>query len=258
LNGADYFWKASVPELKQGYYDDADGGQYTCLVCGKGFEKGVIYSLGEALYSAEKAVALHCRDAHGDMFDFFLAMGKVYTGLTAHQASLLRMFYSGRTDKEIVSMTDATSTSTIRNQRFAFNEKAKQAKIIVALSELLAEKSKRTTVNQPEGLIDIHRTATMIDERYAITYAEKDKILKQYFDADGAVLIPRFPAKEKKKIIILQHIAANFEPNKLYAEPEVNTIIANYYQDIPTIRRYLVQYGFLDRQSDGSTYWLKD
>jgi hypothetical protein len=29
------------------------------------------------------------------------------------------------------------------------------------------------------------------------------------------------------------------------------------YDDYVTVRRYLIEYGFLDRKDDGSQYWLK-
>jgi len=255
-----YFWKASVEELKRGYMYDMENKRRVCLVCGAQFEDGIVYPIGEALYTSERAAAVHCAEAHGGMFDFFLGMRKVYTGLTEHQTDLMRMLYDGLTDKEIVTRTDATSTSTIRNQRFAFREKYKQAKIIVALAELLEaqrECGKRAVEDDKEGLIDIHRTATMLDERFAITQAEKEEVLNRYFDTEGKLVVKAFPAKEKKKIIILQRIVQDFTPNRMYTEKEVNEVVGIYYADIPTVRRYLIQYGFLDREKDGSTYWVK-
>ena len=261
ITNTDYFWQASVEELKRGYYADTDSDGFTCLICGRRFANGVIHPLGDALYTAEKAAAVHVREAHGDMFHFFLTMGKVYTGLTAHQQMLMELFYAGEADKDIAAQTDATSTSTIRNQRFAFREKAKQAKIIVTLAELLEEqrnKARRAPEPLKEGLIDIHRTATMLDERFAITQAEKDEVLSRYFNPAGELLIKRFPPKEKRKIIILQYLAARFERNRRYTEKEVNAIVGAVYEDIPTVRRYLVQYGFLDREKNGSAYWVKE
>lgn len=260
----EYFWKASILELKQGYYYNNTNKKFTCLICGKSFENGVIYPAENILYTAKKAVEAHVTETHGSMFDYLLKMDKAYTGLTEHQKEMMSMFYKGFTDKEVVEMTEATNTSTIRNQRFAFREKYKQAKIIVAMTELLEEKrdsnrgnNLNVNENKKDNLIDIHRTATMIDERYAITQSEKDEVLKRYFNIDGQLIIKTFPAKEKNKIIILQHLAKEFDQNKIYSEKEVNAIIKNYYDDISTIRRYLVQYGFLDRKTNGDGYWVK-
>lgn len=264
MNYDEYFWKASVLELKLGYYYNDMNKQYTCLICGKSFESGVIYPVGSVFYTAEKAIEVHITEAHGSMFDFLLEMGKVYTGLTDHQKELMKMFYQGLTDKEIVEKTEATNTSTIRNQRFAFREKYKQAKIIVAMTELLEEKKDSNKMNnqnmnekKKDDLIDIHRTATMIDDRFAITQSEKEEVLNRYFNKEGQLIVKNFPAKEKKKIIILQHLMKAFDQNKIYSEKEVNEIIKNYYEDISTIRRYLIEYGFLDRKTNGEGYWVK-
>ncbi len=259
MDATDSFWSASVKELKQGYFFNK--GVYTCLICGQTFEKGIVYPMNEQLYTAKRAVRAHISEAHGSVFEFFIQMGKVYTGLTEHQKALMQMLYQGYSDKEIVNRTEATNTSTIRNQRFVFKEKYKQAKIIVAMTELLEEKRRDRKMNinteQNDTLVDIHRTATMIDQRYAITQAEKDEVLDRYFDKENHLLIKNFPVKEKKKIIILQQIVKSFEPNRTYTEKEVNAIIGSFYEDIPTIRRYMIQYGFLDRQSDGKAYWVK-
>lgn len=254
------FWEATVEELKAGFYYNKSKKAYVCLICEKSFKKGIVYPVCDVLHTAKGAVSAHIENNHGDIFEFFLAMGKVYTGLTENQRELMRFFYQGLTDREIVDKTNATSTSTIRNQRFALREKYKQAKIIVAMTELLEERRnnmKNEKQSQNETLVDFHRTATMIDERYAITSAEKEEVLSRYFDSENRLIIKTFPAKEKKKIIILQHLAEEFEHGKKYTEKEVNAIIENFYEDIPTIRRYLIEYGFLDREKDGRAYWLK-
>jgi hypothetical protein len=66
-----------------------------------------------------------------------------------------------------------------------------------------------------------------------------------------------FPKKEKRKVVLLRHIAGRFDPELKYTEKEVNEIIKTAYDDFATIRRYLVEYGFLDRKKDGSCYWIK-
>jgi len=38
----------------------------------------------------------------------------------------------------------------------------------------------------------------------------------------------------------------------------VNEIIKNRYPDFVTIRRYLIEYGFMERKPNGSEYWLKE
>ena len=37
----------------------------------------------------------------------------------------------------------------------------------------------------------------------------------------------------------------------------IKALLSKRYHDYVMIRRYLVDYGFLDRKADGSAYWLK-
>ena len=47
------------------------------------------------------------------------------------------------------------------------------------------------------------------------------------------------------------------DQTKRYTEQELNAAIAKYDPDYVTIRRYLIEYGFVDRENDGSAYWVK-
>lgn len=255
----EYFWKASVNELKQGFFFDTEAKAHVCLICGKSFEDGVIYPVGTAFYTARKAVEAHVLEEHGDLFEYFLGMGKTYTGLTENQKSLMQMMHSGMADREIAVKT-GVSGSTVRNQRFSFREKYKQAKIVVALAELLEEGKKRKAPGRAasaggDELVEFHRTAGYIDDRYNITAEEQDKIIGQYFSQENR--LKHFPVKEKKKVIIMRRIMKAFDAARQYTEREVNDVIETFFDDYTTIRRYLIQYGFLDRKTDGSTYWVK-
>jgi hypothetical protein len=249
------FWKATVNDIKKGYIYDETTEVYSCLICGDEFEKGIIYQVNDKLMDAEKAVKNHITVKHSSMFEFLLNMDKKYTGLTDHQRNLLLMFYNGLKDKEIVDETGGGSESTIRNQRFIFREKEKQAKIFLSIMELLNEQKTGKRINEEEELIDIHRGATMIDERYAITESERQSVLKAHLAKDNKLI--SFPVKEKKKVVILQHIAKSFDQNKKYSEKEVNVILKSIYEDYATVRRYMIEYGFLERTVDCSEYWVK-
>lgn len=68
--------------------------------------------------------------------------------------------------------------------------------------------------------------------------------------------IKLFPAKEKRKYILLGMICLLFEKDTKYNEKEINEILKDVYDDYVTIRRYLIIYEFLARTPDGSSYWL--
>ena len=67
----------------------------------------------------------------------------------------------------------------------------------------------------------------------------------------------KFPKKEKQKLATLRVIIKQFDKEKQYSEKEINEILKSIYDDHVTLRRYLVEYGFLDRKDDGSAYWVK-
>jgi len=48
----------------------------------------------------------------------------------------------------------------------------------------------------------------------------------------------------------------NFQPGKNYSESEVNDTLKLYYEDYVTVRRYLIQYKFMNRDKTGDSYWV--
>ena len=245
------FWNTTLEELKRGYVYDPKAETYTCLICGEAFLQGRIYESKGLLFDARKAVESHITDKHSSVFEFLLGLGKEYTGFTDHQKKLLRYFYEGRTDKEI-SAELSGSASTVRNYRFSFREKEKQAKVTLAVLELLKEGSRNK-----ESFVDFHRTVEMVDERFAVTQEEYDKILQVHFKEGLDGELSHFPKKEKKKLAILRHLIKRFETNRQYTEAEVNEILKESFHDFVTLRRYLIDYGFMDRKADGSSYWVR-
>jgi hypothetical protein len=246
------FLNASIDEMMRGYALNEDQSGYLCLFCGKLWERGTIYQVGSTLHDAEKAVSLHVTGEHSSPFEFLLKLDRKHTGLTEHTRTLLELFHEGCSDNEIVSRLGGGSTSTVRNHRFLLREREKQSRVFLAIMGLLEKK-----ISRRERLITPHRSATMVDDRYVITEHERDEILQAYFreGLDGPLL--KFPKKEKRKLAVLTHIAGRFTRNRHYSEKEVNAILESIYDDYVTVRRYLIEYGFLDRDRDGSRYWLK-
>ena len=79
------------------------------------------------------------------------------------------------------------------------------------------------------------------------------KVLKTYLNPDGS--LKQFPQEGKRMDIILSFIRDAFDFETNYTEKEVNTILRRFHVDTATLRRNLFDYGFLDRESDGSRYW---
>lgn len=247
------FWNASLDSINRGYIEENE--HYVCLLCGKKIEKGIIYSDKGAFYEAEKFMRIHIEDAHRSVFEFLINLDKKTTGLSDHQNRLLKLFYQGKSDSEIQQELGIGSSSTIRNHRFVLKEKEHQAKIFLVLMELLKENNKKNKKN-PE-FIKPHETAKMVDDRYKVTEDENEKIIKKYFIQGPDGPLKTFDMKEKSKLIVLRQIIKHFKHNQIYTEKQVNEILKTIYPDFATIRRYLIEYGFMDRKPDCSQYWLK-
>jgi hypothetical protein len=247
---SDFFWNASLEELKRGYIQDFDS--YKCLLCGKEFEKGIIYPYEGILYEAERYTRIHIERTHNSVFDSLIRLDKKFTGLTDHQNQLLSLFYQGKSDKEVQMDMDIGSTSTIRHHRFALKEKERQAKIFLAIMELLKDRDQYAP-----AFIPPHKTARLVDDRYDITLDEQEETIKKFFPEGTSGTLKKFPPKEKQRLIVLREIAKNLDSEHTYDENELNQILKTIYDDYVIIRRYLIEYGFLDRKPDGSQYWLK-
>jgi len=246
----DLFWNASLEELKNGYVEDDKN--YICLLCGKNVEKGVIYPEEGVLYDASRYIRIHIEHLHGSVFEYLIHLDKKITGLTDHQNNLLRLFYQGKSDAQVQTEMDIGSASTIRNHRFVLKEKERQAKVFLTMMELLTEKDNHAPV-----FLNFHQTAKMVDDRYNITQDERENILKKQFPQGLDGPLKTFSLKEKQKLVVLQEIVKRFQRDRIYNEKEVNQILIPVYGDYVTVRRYLIEYGFLDRKIDGSQYWLK-
>jgi hypothetical protein len=68
---------------------------------------------------------------------------------------------------------------------------------------------------------------------------------------DGRLV--HLPAKRAKRRIVLDRLAQELEPGVRYRERAVNAILRPFDADVATLRRYLVDEGFLDRA--GGEYW---
>jgi len=251
LDISELFWTASFEDLKCGYVQEKD--HYVCLLCGEKIEQGIVYPEDGVLYEASRYMRLHIEKVHLSVFDYLAQLDKKVTGLTEHQTSLIRLFYQGKTDKEVQKAMDIGSPSTIRNHRFALKERERQSKVYLVMMELLKDKNKHEPI-----LLVPPETAKMVDDRYKITQQVSDKLIKTLFPEGPEGPLKTFSIKEKNKLVVLQEIVKRFQNGRIYTEKEISQILKTIYHDFATLRRYLIEYGFLDRTPDGSQYWLRN
>jgi biotin operon repressor len=73
----------------------------------------------------------------------------------------------------------------------------------------------------------------------------REKVVRTFFRNGGLIQIPK---QWRKRRIVLEEFLAGFETGKEYAEHEVNERIAPLYADYCTIRRMLVDEGYMTRK----------
>jgi hypothetical protein len=80
------------------------------------------------------------------------------------------------------------------------------------------------------------------------------EVIKGFLNQEGQ--LKTWPAKHMKQQLVLQYLAEKFQPEITYTEKEVNELLMKWsiYEDYVLLRRGLVDYGYLQRADNGSTY----
>jgi hypothetical protein len=73
---------------------------------------------------------------------------------------------------------------------------------------------------------------------------EENAVLRTFFDG---LRLRQIPASRKKRVIVLRRLLERFVPGHAYPESEVNEILRKAHDDVATLRRELVDYGFMVR-----------
>ena len=78
-----------------------------------------------------------------------------------------------------------------------------------------------------------------------------ERVLRNFLGEDGT--LHTIPAKHSKLMVVLDHLAQEFEPGRTYPEAEVNQILGRFHPDYAALRRYLVENDFMTREEN--VYW---
>ena len=239
---------SSTNELKLGFIFDNKKDSYMCLICGNLFKNGEIFKVQERLCDSKLAVQEHIKHSHGSYLDYLIKLGKERNGLSDTQKEIIELIINGFSDSDIAKSLNKAD-STIRNHRYNLREKYKEAKIFIVIMELFEE-----LIDSKSKLVQYHSHIPIKDDRIIVTQEESEKIIQKYFQGDK---LTKFPKKEKLKLVLLKKIIENFDVKIHYREKDVNDILKMIYTDYVTIRRYLIEYGFMDRTPDCKEYWIK-
>jgi hypothetical protein len=80
--------------------------------------------------------------------------------------------------------------------------------------------------------------------------ADQASVLRNYLVAGK---LSHIPATRSKRLVVLDFLAGQFEPGRVYPEEQVNYLLGRFHVDYAALRRYLVEEELLERR-DGS-YW---
>jgi excisionase family DNA binding protein len=76
---------------------------------------------------------------------------------------------------------------------------------------------------------------------------EKAQILKSFFDPEGRLV--SIPSRRKKRLVILDRLLQEFEPDRDYPEIEVNEILRRFHEDVCTLRREFIANKLMVREA---------
>ena len=80
--------------------------------------------------------------------------------------------------------------------------------------------------------------------------ADQAQVLKNYL-VDGR--LTHIPATRSKRLVVLDFLAGQFEPGRVYPEAQVNYTLGRFHVDYAALRRYLVEEELLERRE--GFYW---
>jgi hypothetical protein len=87
------------------------------------------------------------------------------------------------------------------------------------------------------------------------TQGDLPEALLRFVGPDG--LLKQWPRRERDREAVLDYLISKFRRNHLFSEGELNAVLNQWhtFQDTASLRRYLVDYGYLGRTSSGGRYW---
>lgn len=182
------------------------------------------------------------------------------------QQSIIESFISATLDSDRLKLISYLSQETCSILDLAEKMDEDPSKLIRHLDIL--EGANLVTITEREGIKYYRFNSKSIESiarqqfeepRPDITFTnipdDQIKQVSSYIKSDGSLKM--IPSQKKKIKILLDYVIAAFELDKYYSEKEVNAILAKYNPDTAVLRRYLIDYQYLDRERDGSRYWRR-
>ena len=166
-------------------------------------------------------------------------------GLLAEESRLkvVAAIVLGATAEPAVTAATGLAPKTVRKAlerliRGGLVETAPEGRLTVA-SERFKEAAQRAAAERPRPR----------PEDFGAT-ADQAQVLRNYL-VDGR--LTHIPAARSKRLVVLDFLAGQFEPGRIYPEEQVNYLLGRFHVDYAALRRYLVEEELVERR-DGF-YW---
>jgi hypothetical protein len=181
----------------------------------------------------------------------------VDTGTVSEMSSVLRLLaHEGRLRAFAVVVRDAAHTDEVAEKVGVNGQEALRLLSRLEQGGLVARTPAGSWRARPECLLEtvVAAAAEAAAARKLADHGAGDPVeaaVLRTFLPEGSLL--RLPARESKRRIVLDRNAQAFEPGVRYSEKEVDDSLTTVFADYVTLRRYLVDHGFLGREA--GEYW---
>lgn len=108
----------------------------------------------------------------------------------------------------------------------------------------------RALLDMSKEVFSQEKIASLVTNFEEVSDAWERKVLKNFFDGQQ---FTQLPASVKKFNVIVRWLARKFEEGIRYPEKQVNEILTRYHPDYATLRRSLVDLGYMGREK--GIYW---
>lgn len=218
----------SLTDLKRGYHETTTGLQ--CNYCQVQWSPATAVNLIEA----------HLTLVHGGNLFQLLHTDNRYNSLTANQRDLLTGFSAGLKDQALAEQMQV-APATIRHQKFTFREKAKRARLYLAIYDSVFAPA----ANQP---------VVTASQKPKLSETETAAALQHYFDfSHQPAQLKQWPRKTAVRQVILDRIVTELPVDQHFSANTLDQQLSRIYFDPATLRRQLVATGLL--KQTGTDYW---
>ncbi|MFC5699691.1 metalloregulator ArsR/SmtB family transcription factor [Cohnella faecalis] len=154
---------------------------------------------------------------------------------------------SGQSLAEKLCISPATVTHHASKLRAAslINERRDKNTIYFSLNDYFIRTSGAATANL---IYKNTSTGGIPDMEVEPNQRLRDSVIRNFITADGK--LKHIPAQLKKKLIVLEHLAAALERGRTYSEKEINAFIQTFHDDFATIRREFIMHQIMFREND--------